>query len=166
MIRVALITVSNKNSADNMLNEEIVEDLLKNLNGEEVYCKHVTEDFRILQEELFKITEKGLADLVLTTGGTGLARENITPEATMAVIEKETPGITELMRQKTAKKFPDIALSRGRAGIRKSTLIINLPDEEKQIIESLKSLFGIIPQGVEVLKRDYMNHRYHELKLW
>lgn len=165
MIRVALISVGDKES-NNMLRVEIVDDLLKNFQGEEVYYKNTSGNFGTLQEELFNITERGLADLILTTGGTGFARKNVTPEATMAVIEKETPGITELMRKETAKKFPNVALSRGRAGIRKSTLIINLPDEKNQIMESLRSLIDIIPQGVEALKKDYTNHKYHELKLW
>ncbi len=166
MIRVALITVGNKESANRMFKEKIVDNLLQNFQGEEVYYRNISGDFGVLQEELFNITERGLADIILTTGGTGFARRNVTPEATMAVIEKETPGITELMRKETAKKYPAVALSRGRAGIRKSTLIINLPDEEEEVIESLKSLFDIIPLGVEALKRDYINHKYHELKLW
>ncbi len=166
MIRVALITVGKKESANNMLKRKAVDKLLKNFQGEEVYYKNISGDFGTLQEELFNITERGLADLILTTGGTGFARKNVTPEATMAVIERETPGITELMRREASKEFPAVALSRGRAGIRKSTLIINLPDEENEITESLRSLFAIIPQGIEALKRDYTNHNYHELKLW
>ncbi|MFP4016659.1 MAG: molybdopterin-binding protein [Halanaerobiales bacterium] len=166
MIRVALIAVGNNNPDYSVLEDTKIEEMLKNFEGERVYFKNVAEDFGKLQEELFNITEKGIADLVLTAGGTGFSRKNITPEATMAVIEKETPGITELMRKETSTRFPNVSLTRGRAGIRKSTLIINLPDEKDEIIESLKSLLNIIPKGIKILKRDYSNHKYYELKLW
>ncbi|MFP4660847.1 MAG: molybdenum cofactor biosynthesis protein B [Halanaerobiales bacterium] len=166
MIRVALIAVGNKNPDFSILEDTGVGEILNSFDGEVVYLKNITEDFGKLQEELFTITEKGIADLLLTTGGTGFARKNITPEATMAVIEKETPGITELMRKEVAARFPSVSLTRGRAGIRKSTLIINLPDEKNEIIESLKCLCPIISKGIEILKKDYNNHKYHELKLW
>ena len=119
MIRVAVLFISDEESADkesagsNSL-EEIISELLTKINGRKVYYSVVREDFRQIQEALFNVTEKGFADLVLTIGGTGFARKNVTPEATLAVVEKEVPGITEFMRMKTASKYPSVILSRGR----------------------------------------------------
>lgn len=167
MIRVAVLIVGDKKTADiDFLNNDVFGDVMKSIEGKKDYKKVVSEDFRTLQEELFNITERGLVDLILTIGGTGFARKDVAPEATMAVIEKETPGIAEFIRQETGKKHPGVALSRGRAGIRKSTLIINLPDEEKEINESLKVLPKIIPEGIKILQNEYSDHKYNELRLW
>lgn len=167
MIRVAVLIIMDKETAEEKrIDEGVFAELLKSINGAVECQKTMAEDFRIVQEELFNISEKGLADLILTIGGTGFARKNVTPEATMAVIEKETPGITEYMRQETAKKIPEIALSRGRAGIRKAALIVNLPDRKEEIIESLKALVRVIPEGMKVLKSDLPKQRYNFMKLW
>lgn len=171
MIRVAVLVVSDKKStdeesADSNSVDEFINEMLGNIGGRIVYNTVVIEDFRIIQEELFNVTEKGQADLVLTIGGTGFARKNVTPEATMAVIEKETPGIAEYMRVETAKKFPSVVLCRGRAGIRKTSLIINLPDKKEEVIECLKILTRVVPEGVKILKKEHINHKYNELKLW
>lgn len=167
MIRVAVLIIEDKKTAEKKtINDEVFGDLIKSMEGKVEYRKTVPEDFRVLQEELFNITEKRLVDLVLTVGGTGFARKNVTPEATMAVIEKEAPGITEYMRQETAKKLPEVAFSRGRAGIRKATLIVNLPDKKEEIIESLKALVRIIPEGIKVLQNDFSNQRPNFMKLW
>ncbi|NLM97326.1 MAG: molybdenum cofactor biosynthesis protein [Halanaerobiaceae bacterium] len=167
MIRVAVLTIADKETAEEKsIGEGVFEELLESINGVVEYKKNLLEDFRVIQEELFNITEKGLADLVLTIGGTGFARKNVTPEATMAVIEKEVPGITEYIRQETAKKIPEVVLSRGRAGIRKAALIVNLPDRKEEIIESLKALVKVIPEGIKILKSDFPQQRYNFMKLW
>ena len=167
MIRVAVLTIADKETAEEKsIGEGVFEELLESINGVVEYKKNLLEDFRVIQEELFNITEKGLADLVLTIGGTGFARKNVTPEATMAVIEKEVPGITEYIRQETAKKIPEVVLSRGRAGIRKAALIVNLPDRKEEIIESLKALVIVIPEGIKILKSDFPQQRYNFMILW
>ncbi|MFI5359206.1 MAG: molybdenum cofactor biosynthesis protein B [Halanaerobiales bacterium] len=171
MIRVAVLFISDEESADkesagsNSL-EEIISELLTKINGRKVYYSVVREDFRQIQEALFNVTEKGFADLILTIGGTGFARKNVTPEATLAVVEKEVPGITEFMRMKTASKYPSVILSRGRAGIRKTSLIINLPDVKEEVVESIDCLAQIIPEGISILRKDHDYYGYKELRLW
>jgi molybdopterin adenylyltransferase len=91
--------------------------------------------------------------LVVTTGGTGLSPRDITPDATLAVIEKPVPGISEMMRAEGSKKTPRAALSRAIAGIRKSTLIINLPGSVKGVRECLTAVRPVLVHAVETLRK-------------
>lgn len=160
MIRVAILTVSDRGSAGERedLSGKVIEEMIKEFDGEKVYYNIVPDEFGRIKEELFNISERGLADLILTTGGTGFARRDVTPEATMTVVEKEVPGITEMMRWETAKITPNAYLSRARAGIRKSTLIINLPGNPKAVKECLKTIMPVILHGIEVLRGDVTEH--------
>jgi molybdenum cofactor synthesis domain-containing protein len=92
-------------------------------------------------------------DLVVTTGGTGLSPRDVTPEATIAVIDREVPGLAELMRREGAKSTPRAALSRAVAGIRGSTLIINLPGSVKGVRECLGALGPVLPHAIETLRQ-------------
>ncbi len=167
MVRVAILTVSEKGAAGQREEESgaVIREMITKFEGEEVYYNVISDEFRRIQEELFHITERSLADLILTVGGTGFARSDITPEATLAVIEKETPGITELMRWKTSEITPKAALSRARAGIRKLTLIINLPGNSDVLKLCLDAIIPVIPDAIEVLKGDIAEHNL-KLKLW
>lgn len=160
MIRVAILTVSDRGSAGERedLSGKVIEEMIKEFDGEKVYYNIVPDEFGRIKEELFNISERGLADLILTTGGTGFARRDVTPEATMTVVEKEVPGITEMMRWETAKITPNAYLSRARAGIRKSTLIINLPGKPKAVKECLKAIIPVILHGIEILRGDVTEH--------
>lgn len=92
-----------------------------------------------------------LTRLVVTTGGTGIAARDVTPEATLAVIERRVSGIEERMRQEGAKKTPFAALSRGVCGVRGKTLFLNLPGSPAAAVESLQSVIGILPHALELL---------------
>lgn len=98
------------------------------------------------------------ADVILTTGGTGLAPRDVTPEATRAVIEREAPGIAERIRVLSLPAFPRAALSRGLAGTRKRTLIINLPGSTGGVKDGLAALEPIIDHAVSVLRADSFEH--------
>jgi len=89
--------------------------------------------------------------LVVTTGGTGIAARDVTPEATLAVIERRIPGIEERMRLEGAKKTPFAALSRGICGVRGKTLLLNLPGSPAAAIESLEAVIGILPHALDLL---------------
>ncbi|MFW5986538.1 MAG: MogA/MoaB family molybdenum cofactor biosynthesis protein [Halanaerobiales bacterium] len=168
MIRVAVLIISEKGVSRDYEDKSgnIIAEMVKEINGEEVFKNTVDDEFRKIQEELFNLTERGIADLILTTGGTGFARRDVTPEATMAVIERETPGISEMMRWKAGQRTPKAALTRARAGIRKSTLIVNLPGSPKAVCECLDAILPVLPHGVEIIKKDYSEQRYHEMQLW
>jgi molybdenum cofactor synthesis domain-containing protein len=103
----------------------------------------------------FRLREASVSpvDLVVTTGGTGLSPRDVTPEATIAVIDREVPGLAELMRREGGKNTPRAALSRAVAGIRGTTLIINLPGSVKGVRECLGALAPVLPHAVETLKQ-------------
>jgi molybdopterin adenylyltransferase len=100
----------------------------------------------------------GMADLVLTTGGTGLAPRDVTPEATRAVLEREAPGIAERIRLTSIDTFPRAALSRGLAGTRKKTLIINLPGSTGGVKDGLAALDPIIDHAIAVVCAERLDH--------
>ena len=111
----------------------------------------VPDDAARIREALLAWSDEGL-DLVLTTGGTGFAPRDVTPEATRAVIEREAPGLAEAMRRAGAEKTPTAILSRAVAGIRKSTLIVNLPGSERGARESLAAILPALGHGLETLR--------------
>ncbi len=110
-----------------------------------------------IEKALIYLCDDIKADVVLTTGGTGFAPRDITPEATKAVIEKEAPGIAEAIRFKSLQITPKAMLSRAVSGIRKNTLIINLPGSPKAVKESLEFVLPVLPHAVDVLSGDTQN---------
>ena len=103
--------------------------------------------------------DAGTADLVLTTGGTGLTARDVTPEATRAMLDKEAPGIAEALRMSVYPRFPRAALSRGVAGVRGSTLIVNLPGSTGGVKDGLAVLDGLVEHAVELIKGQRTEHR-------
>ncbi len=110
-----------------------------------------------IEEALIYLCDDVKTDVVLTTGGTGFSPRDITPEATKAVIEREAPGIAEAIRMKSLEITPKAMLSRAVSGIRKSTLIINLPGSPKAVKEALQFVLPVLPHAVEVLKGNTLN---------
>ena len=106
----------------------------------------------MLERELRRLCDGGLADLILTTGGTGFSPTDVTPEATMAVVERPTPGIPEAMRYYSLQITPRAMLSRAAAGIRGRTLIVNLPGSPKAVRECLQAILPALDHGLEILK--------------
>jgi molybdopterin adenylyltransferase len=151
--RVTVVTVSDSASRGERqdLSGPAAREELEKI-GCEVTAIHVVPDelFEI-QESLIRFSDLEDIDLVVTTGGTGLAPRDVTPEATAAIIEKEVPGLAELMRREGMKTTPRAALSRARAGVRKKTLILNLPGSVKGVRESLGAVAPILSHALEVV---------------
>jgi len=154
MIEVGILTISDKGARGERedLSGRVIKEIVKKIDGEVKYYRIIPDEEETIQDELVKAVDKLHLDLILTTGGTGLGKRDVTPEATLAVIEKEVPGISEIIRSESFKKTNRAILSRGVAGIRKKSLIINLPGSPKGVKESLEIILKALPHGIEIIK--------------
>lgn len=153
MYKIGIITASDKGYKGERedLSAAVIREEVASL-GQVVEYALLPDDKELLAAKMIEFCdEKGL-DLILTTGGTGFAPRDVTPEATMAVVEKLAPGIAEVMRYESYKVTPKAMLSRAVAGIRKQTLIINLPGSPKAVRECLRAILPALPHGLEILK--------------
>lgn len=149
----AVITVSDKGYAG--LREDTsgpaVRAVLEEKGFEVVRTAMVPDEAEMIKAELIRCADELGISLVLTTGGTGFSPRDITPEATLAVIERETRGIPEAMRAESMKVTPRGCLSRSAAGIRGRTLIINLPGSRKAALENLLAVIDPVGHGLDML---------------
>ena len=154
MIKVAMITISDKGARGQRedISKKAIEKILEKLETDVIWYSIVPDEMSSIKSALIEAIEVHQADLVLTTGGTGFSRRDITPEATRAVIEKIVPGISEIIRIESFKKTPHAILSRAIAGIRGKSLIINLPGSPKGVQESLGVILKALPHGIDILK--------------
>lgn len=116
----------------------------------------ISDDFEKIKENLIELSTKEHCDLIVTTGGTGPALRDVTPEATEAICQKMLPGFGELMRQVSLKYVPTAILSRQSAGIYNKTLIINLPGKPKSIRECLDAVFPAVPYCLDLIGAAYL----------
>ena len=114
--------------------------------------KSLPDEQDVIARELVSLCDDGTCDLVFTTGGTGLGPRDVTPEATLSVCERLAPGLAEVMRAESLKKTRNAVLSRAVAGLRGSTLIINLPGSPKAVRECVEILLDILPHAVEMMR--------------
>ena len=149
----AVITVSDKGARGERKDTSgpMLCELLKEHGYDVQYTSIVPDEMEQIQKELISCSDQLGIALVLTTGGTGFSPRDVTPEATKAVIQRETPGIPELMRAESMKITPKGCLSRSFAGIRNRTLIINLPGSEKAARENVQAVIGPVHHGLEML---------------
>lgn len=149
----AVITMSDK-GAQGLRQDtagDAVEQILKDNDWDVVYRTLIPDDFEQIKEELLKCADELNVLLVATTGGTGFSRRDVTPEATLAVVEREVRGIPEAMRAESMKITPMGMLSRAAAGLRGNTLIVNLPGSEKAARECLEAVIRPVRHGIDVL---------------
>ena len=150
-IKAIVVSVSDSRREDDDLSGVTLLGLLLSI-GAEVHEKIiVSDDFDELRQMLYVLTERDDLNLIMTTGGTGFAERDNTPEATRAVIEKEAPGIAEAMRYETMKFNPKAMLSRGICGIRNQTLIINLPGSPGAVGECFEIIKPVLQHAVNLL---------------
>jgi len=160
MLNFGILTVSDKGSQGQRYDESgvTIRDKLALLGGKVVNYEIVPDEKDIIISKLSEWADKGNIDVILTTGGTGLGPRDITPEATLAVVDRIVPGLVETMRAETFKKTPFAILSRAVTGIRKRCLIINLPGSTKAVQECLEVVLPVIPHAVDIIKGVVTEH--------
>ena len=167
MIKAAVLTISDKGSRGEREDKsgEVIKEKLGLIKAEIVTYEIVPDERDIISEKLRSFAES--ANLILTTGGTGVSPRDVTPEATRDVIERELPGFSEAMRAESFKVTPRSIGSRAVSGMYKDTLIINLPGSPKAVAECLGVVLDAIPHVIEVAKGKVsdcgkdVHHRHH-----
>jgi molybdopterin adenylyltransferase len=154
MITVAVLTMSDKGSRGERedLSGPLIEGMLKEIGAEVKYYEILPDEKGPIKEKLIEYSRK--VDLILTTGGTGLSPRDVTPEATLEVIDRQVPGIAEAMRAEGLEKTRRAMLSRAVAGVKGNSLIINLPGSPKAVRENLAVILDVIPHAIEKIKGD------------
>lgn len=153
MFKVAILCMSDKGYRGEREDKssQVIEDIMLK-NGYMIAEKTIIPDEKeLIKENLIRICDNNIADLVLTTGGTGLSVRDVTPEATEEIIEKKVPGIPEAMRAYSLTITKRAMLSRATAGVRKNTLIINMPGSPKAVDESLNYIVSELKHGLEIM---------------
>jgi molybdopterin adenylyltransferase len=152
-IRAVVITVSDACSRGERKDAsgELLVQLLRDLGADIVATRILSDDPGPLTDALREFTDSSNVNLIVTTGGTGLAPRDNTPEVTLAVIEREAPGLAEAMRIETLKQTPMAMISRGVCGIRSGTLIINLPGAPKAVRESFEVIKPVLSHAIALL---------------
>jgi molybdopterin adenylyltransferase len=150
----AVLTMSDKGSRGERedLSGPAIGELVRGIGIEVTHYEIIPDEKVLIKERLIHYSK--LVDIIFTTGGTGLSPRDVTPEATLEVIDREVPGIAETMRLEGLKKTRRAMLSRAVAGVRGRSLIINLPGSPKAIKEGLEAVLEVIPHAVEKIKGD------------
>ncbi|MCX7911793.1 MAG: molybdopterin adenylyltransferase [Dehalococcoidales bacterium] len=160
MISVGILTVSDKGSQGKRadISGDTIKEMVCRLPASVVKYAIVPDEKDVIGARLMEWADGGGVDIILTTGGTGLAERDVTPEATLAVIEKAVPGIAEAMRAKSLEKTPLAMLSRMVAGVRGKCLIVNLPGSPKAVRECLEVVLPALPHAVDIIKGRVTEH--------
>jgi len=154
MIKTAILTMSDKGFRGERIDGTgpAIRSELEGKGYVISFYKMIPDEIGEIEKELIYLCDELKVDLILTNGGTGFSKRDVTPEATQNVIEKYVPGIGEVMRMKSLQITSKAMLSRSIAGIRKETLIINLPGSPKGAVENLQFVLPAIPHGIAILK--------------
>jgi len=162
MFTVGILTMSDKGSRGERIDvsgNQVMRDIVTAaMDCRVVKYEMIPDEKDVIARTLAAWSDEGIVDVILTTGGTGLTPRDVTPEATLSVIEKEVPGIPEAVRIGTLSKTPMAMLSRAVAGVRKKTLIINMPGSPKAVREYLDILVPVIPHAVQMIKGVQTEH--------
>ena len=160
MSHAAVITVSDKGSAGlrQDLSGPMLQEMLREMGAETVHYAIIPDEQDQIRALLIQLADEQGVELIITTGGTGPAPRDVTPEATLQVIEREISGLVEILRMEGYKKTPLAVISRGVAGIRGQTLIINLPGNPKAVSEGMEVLTPILPHTLQMLRGEGLEH--------
>ncbi len=160
MFNLGILTISDKGSQGKRYDEsgKVIRDSLSVLDSRVVKYGVIPDEVDIIARKLTEWADEGNVDIILTTGGTGLGPRDVTPEATLSIVDKVVPGFTEAMRTKAFNATPLAILSRAVAGVRGKCLIINLPGSPRAVRECLEIVSPAIPHAVEILRGEVTEH--------
>lgn len=164
MLNFGILTISDKGWRGQRYDEsgKTIRDRLSSLDSRIVKYEVIPDEKDVIASKLTEWADEGNVDVIITTGGTGLGPRDVTPEATLAVVDRIVPGLTETMRAETFSKTPFAILSRAVAGIRGRCLIVNLPGSPKAVWECLEVVLPVIPHAVEIIKGEVTEHKAAE----
>ena len=159
-MRVCVLTVSDSGAAGEREDKsgDVIVDWIRGAGFELAARDLVPDESDLIAQCLIRWSDEHVADVILTTGGTGFSPRDITPEATRAVIEREAPGVAEAIRAASRETFPRSMLSRGVAGIRGATLIVNLPGSAGGVRDGLDTIAPVIEHAVQILRDEPTDH--------
>ena len=158
MFNLGILTISDKGWQGQRQDEsgKVIREALSD--NHVVKYEIVPDEAHVIAAKLAEWADRGIVDVILTTGGTGLGPRDVTPEATASVIDKVVPGFAEVMRVQTFQATPFAILSRAVAGVRSKCLIINLPGSPKAVRECLEVILPAIPHAVGIIKGEITEH--------
>ncbi|MGD9393997.1 MAG: MogA/MoaB family molybdenum cofactor biosynthesis protein [Dehalococcoidia bacterium] len=160
MFKLGIITISDKASSGKRPDRSgpLIRERFASTDSELVRYEVIPDEKELIAKKLAQWADEGNMDIILTTGGTGLAPRDVTPEATLSIVDKEVPGLAEMMRVKSFTITPNAMLGRAVAGTRKECLIINLPGSPKAVAECLEVIMPVLPHAVDVIKDRVPEH--------
>ena len=160
MLNLGILTISDKGWHGERRDDSgtAIRDRFSQLGSQVVRYEIIPDEADVIAGKLAEWADDGRVDIIATTGGTGLGPRDVTPEATLKVLDKVVPGLTEAMRAETFHKTPMAILSRAVAGVRGKCLIINLPGSPKAVRECLDVILPAIPHAIQILKGEITEH--------
>jgi len=161
MLKVGILTISDKGSRGERqdVSGPVIRESLAGVDASVTRYEIVPDEVPVIAARLRAWSDEDRLDLILTTGGTGLAPRDVTPEATLSVVEKVVPGLAEAMRAETFRIAPTAILSRAVAGVRGRSLIVNLPGSPKAVRECLAVILPVLPHAVAIIQGVVTEHR-------
>ena len=160
MLTIGILTISDKGARGQRYDEsgQTIRDIFSDLGGDIVSYEIVPDEMDVICQKLAEWADNKETDVIITTGGTGLGERDVTPEATIAVVDRVVPGLAEAMRASSLSKTPMAMLSRATAGVRGKCLIINLPGSPRAVRECLEVVLPAIPHAVDIIKGVVTEH--------
>lgn len=163
-MRIGIITISDRSSLGQRadLSGPAIREVIEAQDWTVVRMQVIPDELQIIKEKLIAWSDARDLDIILTTGGTGFSARDVTPEATLQVIEREAPGMAEAMRAESLKVTPHAMMSRARVGIRGETLIVNLPGSPRGAVENLEVILPVLGHAVDLLSGDQVSEAGHQ----